>query len=152
PPNRRMCTASPALRPSIWLADEEATARLAEDIATIIAPGDLVALSGGLCSGKTSLARALVPALAADPAREEPSPSFAIRIDHDLPRLAIVHADLYRLSSEDELQEIGLDEALAGAAVLVEWPQLLPDRLTEQRLDLQLAIEQGGRRADLVAG
>ncbi len=56
-----------------------------------------MALSGGLGAGKTTFARALIRALAGDPAREVQSPTFPLRLDHALPRLKIVHADLYRL-------------------------------------------------------
>src|SRR5687768_3149868 len=105
----------------LLLTDEAATARLAEDIAAVARPGDLIALSGGLGVGKTSFARALIRTLAADPALEVPSPTFALRIDHALPRMNVVHADLYRLAGAGELEELGLDEALAEALVLVEW-------------------------------
>jgi tRNA threonylcarbamoyl adenosine modification protein YjeE len=117
--------AAAALR-SVSLADEAATARFAEDIAPFVRPGDLLALAGELGAGKSSFARAMIRALAGDPALEVPSPTFPIRIDHPLPRLKVVHADLYRLGESAELDEIGLDEALADAAVLVEWPEASP--------------------------
>ena len=146
-----MPVASAEARFSLRLADEAATARLAEDIAAILRPGDLVALSGGLGAGKTTLARALLRALAAEPALEVPSPTFPLRIDHALPRFDVVHADLYRLTDSDELTEIGLDEALANCAVLVEWPERLPPDLTANRLDLALALEGDGRRVEMSA-
>jgi tRNA threonylcarbamoyl adenosine modification protein YjeE len=105
------------------LADEAATARLAEDVAAALRPGDLVALSGGLGVGKTSFARAVIRAISGDPALEVPSPTFPIRIDYPLPQMAVTHADLYRLGDADELGEIGLGEALGEGAVLVEWPK-----------------------------
>ena len=132
------------------LPDEAATARLGEDIAAVLRPGDLVALSGGLGAGKTSLARALIRAVASDPQLEAPSPTFPIRIDHDLPRFKIVHADLYRLGGAADLDEIGLDEAVAEGAVLVEWPEALPPDLSPERLDVALAFAGSGRRAMLV--
>ena len=131
------------------LADENATARFAEDVAAILRPGDLVGLSGGLGAGKTTFARALIRALAADPGYEVPSPTFPLRIDHALPWLKVVHADLYRLAAAGELDEIGLEEALADSAVLVEWPERLPPDLSGERLDLAFALDGDGRRVDI---
>ena len=113
---RRIDDADAARKPgsASALPDERATARLAEDIAAVLKPGDLVALSGGLGAGKTTFARALLRALAADPALEVQSPTFPLRIDHALPRIKVAHADLYRLGDRDELDEIGLEEAIGG--------------------------------------
>jgi hypothetical protein len=77
---------------ALALPDETATIRLAEDIAAVLRPGDLVALSGGLGAGKTSFARAAIRAVAGDLTRDVPSPTFPIRIDHDLARMTISHA------------------------------------------------------------
>jgi tRNA threonylcarbamoyl adenosine modification protein YjeE len=136
----------------VLLAGEAATARFAEDIAAMLRPGDVVALSGGLGVGKTTFARALIRALANDPEREVPSPTFPLRIDHPLPRLTIVHADLYRLRSEADLDEVGLEDELETAAVLVEWPELLPPDMSANRLDIVFEIAGGGRRAIIAAG
>jgi tRNA threonylcarbamoyl adenosine modification protein YjeE len=133
----------------LWLPDEAATARLAQDVAAVLKPGDLIALSGGLGAGKTSFARALIRALANEPAVDVPSPTFALRIDHALPRLNVVHADLYRIGSAEELEEIGLQEALSDSALLVEWPEMLPPDLSEERLDIALEIAGSGRRAEI---
>ncbi len=133
------------------LADEDATARLAEDIAAMLRPGDLIALSGGLGAGKTTFARALIRALAADPAYEVPSPTFPLRIDHSTPGLKVAHADLYRLEAAAELDEIGVEDALADGAVLVEWPKRLPHGLSGERLDLAFTLEGEGRRVEIAA-
>src|SRR4051812_43880433 len=120
-----METAAEAGHLNLRLSDEAATIRLGEDIAAVLRHGDLVAISGGLGAGKTTFARALIRALAGDPELEVPSPTFPLRLDHPLPRLPIIHADLYRLEDSAELAEIGLDEGLNEAAVLVEWPERL---------------------------
>ena len=61
-----------------FLADEEATTRLGEDLAMALRPGDLLALSGDLGTGTTTLARGLIRAMAEDPALDVPSPTFTL--------------------------------------------------------------------------
>lgn len=85
--------------------------------------GDVVALSGGLGAGKTTLARAIIAALGHR--GEVPSPSFAIIETYDPPqvRLPLVHADFYRLERPEEAEELGLDHYREGAALVAEWPE-----------------------------
>ncbi|MBZ0229220.1 MAG: tRNA (adenosine(37)-N6)-threonylcarbamoyltransferase complex ATPase subunit type 1 TsaE [Bauldia sp.] len=137
---------------TLELPDEAATVSLAEDIAACLSPGDVVALSGGLGAGKTTLARALIRVVADDPDLEVPSPTFTLVQTYDLGRLALAHFDLYRLSSPDELEEIGLDEALADGAALVEWPERAGHHLPPDRLDIALEIAGTGRRAVVTGG
>ena len=108
---------------NIPLPDLAATARLGAAIAQRLREGDVVALSGGLGAGKTSLARAIIAALGHD--GEVPSPSFAIVELYEPPdvRLPIVHADFYRLADPLEAREIGLDDYRQGAALIAEWPE-----------------------------
>ncbi|PZT87205.1 MAG: tRNA (adenosine(37)-N6)-threonylcarbamoyltransferase complex ATPase subunit type 1 TsaE [Citromicrobium sp.] len=82
--------------------------------------GDIVALSGGLGAGKTTLARAIIAALGHE--GEVPSPTFTIVETYDHLRVPLVHADFYRLEHPSEAQEIGLDDYREGAALLAEWP------------------------------
>jgi tRNA threonylcarbamoyl adenosine modification protein YjeE len=139
------------VRVSLRLPDEAATARLAEDVAAVLKPGDIVALAGGLGAGKTTFARALLRALAGDLALEVQSPTFPLRLDHVLPRLEVVHVDLYRVGDPRELEELALDDAVAEGALLVEWPEQLPPALAGDRLDLSFEIDGEGRAVDIVA-
>ena len=84
--------------------------------------GDVVALAGGLGAGKTTLAREIIAALGYT--GEVPSPSFAILEVYDAPplRLAVVHADFYRLKDPAEARELGLDDYRGEAALIAEWP------------------------------
>ena len=133
---------------SIFLADEAATGRLGEDIAMALKPGDMLALHGDLGAGKTSLARALIRAIGDDGTMDVPSPTFTLVQSYDL-RLPVAHFDLYRLSGPDELEELGLDEALANGAALVEWPERAGDLLPGDAIALTLLHEGEGRRADI---
>ncbi|HMN86956.1 MAG TPA: tRNA (adenosine(37)-N6)-threonylcarbamoyltransferase complex ATPase subunit type 1 TsaE, partial [Bauldia sp.] len=103
---------------TIDLADETATIAFGEDVAMILRKGDVVALSGDLGAGKTTLARAIIRALAGDPRLEVPSPTFTLVQTYDLGRIGLAHLDLYRLSSPDELDELGLEEAIGAGAAL----------------------------------
>lgn len=105
------------------LADLGAVTALGARIARLLRPGDVVALSGPLGAGKTTLARAILSG--AGYAGEVPSPTFAILEAYDPPavRLPIVHADFYRLGSPAEAEELGLADYREGAALLAEWPE-----------------------------
>ncbi len=136
------------------LADEAATAALARRIASIVTGGDLITLSGDLGAGKTTFARELIRELTGDPDQEVPSPTFTLMQVYETKRFPIVHADLYRIKSPDELFELGWDEASEGALLLVEWADRAGP-LPETRLDVQLRLDASRgdthRTATLVA-
>lgn len=141
----------------MMLADEAATIRLAADIAAIVKPGDIVALSGHLGAGKSLFARAMLRELSGDPVLEAPSPTFTLVQSYDTPRGPVLHADLYRVRSPDELDDIGLIEDIEQAVLLVEWPDRAGTRLAAgRRLDIVLEVDpdrpETGRIADLSGG
>ena len=120
-------------------------------IAALLQPGDVVALSGGLGAGKTTLARAMLAALGHE--GEVPSPSFTILETYDGLRLPMVHADFYRLDHPDEAEERGLDFYREGAAMIAEWPENVGGFAGDpQCLSIQLEIADGGRKAIVEAG
>lgn len=125
------------MRGEIRLSGPAATHAFARRLAGLLRPGDVVGLSGPLGSGKTELARALIRARA-DARIEVPSPSFTLVQDYPLPGLLVRHADLYRVADPSEVVELGLDEALADGALIVEWPEHAGGELPADRLDLRL--------------
>jgi len=137
---------------TVALPDEAATARLAEDVAATLAPGDTVGLAGGLGAGKTTFARALIRAFADDLALEVPSPTFTLVQTYDAGRRRIAHFDLYRISDGAELDEIGFEEAALDGARLVEWPERAAARFPAGALTIALAIAEHGRIATLSGG
>jgi N-acetylmuramate 1-kinase len=125
---------------TVALATEQATRRLAMDVAAMLVPGDLVTLSGDLGAGKTTFARAVIRHLAGDHRLEVPSPTFTLIQTYALPRLTIVHGDLYRVSEPRELIELGFDDT-GDAAVLLEWPERIADTLPKDRLDIAFTLK-----------
>lgn len=112
-------------------------------IAARLRAGDVVALSGGLGAGKTTLARAIISALGYQ--GEVPSPSFTIVETYDPPglRLPLVHADFYRLERAEEAEEIGLDDYREGAALIAEWPDRAGG-FAHERACLSILLENAG--------
>ncbi len=128
------------------ILDEEGVRGVGRGLAAALRPGDVVGLNGPLGAGKTTLARAVLRALG-EPG-EVPSPSFALVQPYGPPALAfsVAHVDLYRIEDPGELAELGLDEARADGALLIEWPDRLGGHLFADRLDLALAPAGEGRR------
>lgn len=129
----------------IALADLAATESFGARLATVLAPGDVITLSGGLGAGKTSLARGLLAALGL--VGEAPSPTFAIVQPYEPPevRMPVLHVDLYRIDDPAELKELGLEEARHDAALVVEWPERARGRWRDA-LALSLAFAADGGR------
>jgi len=125
---------------TVALENEQATQRLATDIAVALDPGDLVTLSGDLGAGKTTFARAVIRYLADDPEIAVPSPSFTLMQSYDLPPFPLVHADLYRLEGPGELAELGFDDLPKDAVVLLEWPDRAAGFLPPDRLDVAFTL------------
>lgn len=135
----------------IPLADEAATTRLGAALAGRLAAGEVVLLSGDLGMGKSTLARGLIRALTR-PDEDVPSPTFTlVQFYESAPPIA--HFDLYRVEDPEEIEEIGLYEALDDGAVLIEWPERLgtggAEALSPDRLSVRLETAGTGRRAQL---
>ena len=132
------------------LPDLAATERLAARVAGLARPGEAVLLSGPLGAGKSAFARAFVRSWVGDPAAEVPSPTFTLIQPYDGPRGAVWHCDLYRLGDPDELQELGIDQGMTEAVLLVEWPDRLGAELPVDRLELAFEMCQQAQDARLV--
>jgi tRNA threonylcarbamoyladenosine biosynthesis protein TsaE len=137
----------------VELADLASMEAFGARIAAVLRVGDVVALSGGLGAGKTTLARWIVAALGHK--GEVPSPTFTIVETYVPPdvRLQLVHADFYRLERPGEADELGLDDYREGAALIAEWPEHAGGFAREPGcLSITLEIHGSGRRAIVEPG
>ncbi|GBL20291.1 tRNA threonylcarbamoyladenosine biosynthesis protein TsaE [Acidimicrobiaceae bacterium] len=104
------------------------TARLAEIVAAHSRPRDMILLAGEMGAGKTTFTQSFGRALGVT----EPitSPTFNLLHNYGTGRMALHHADLYRLERTGELTDLGLDELQdSGGVVIVEWGDIVGDDL-----------------------
>lgn len=124
------------------LSDEHATAALGAALAPALVRGDVLALTGDLGAGKTTLARGLLRALGHRGA--VPSPTFTLVQHYEIDPLPVAHFDLYRIGAPDEIVELGFDEARAEGIVLLEWPERMGPHLPDTRLEIALDYDASG--------
>ncbi|GII90825.1 tRNA (adenosine(37)-N6)-threonylcarbamoyltransferase complex ATPase subunit type 1 TsaE [Sinosporangium siamense] len=107
-------------------------------VAGLLAPGDLVVLSGPLGAGKTTLVQGLAEGLKVR--GPITSPTFVISRVH--PSLcggpALVHVDAYRLGGDLEVDDLDLDASLEESVTVVEWGEGLVEGLAEDRLEIRI--------------
>ncbi|MDQ4090868.1 MAG: tRNA (adenosine(37)-N6)-threonylcarbamoyltransferase complex ATPase subunit type 1 TsaE [Actinomycetota bacterium] len=117
------------------------TRALAAGVAALAAPGDLVILAGDLGAGKTAFAQGFAQGLGV----EEPvtSPAFILVRTYE-GRLRMVHLDVYRLDTMQELVDLGIAELLdEGAVTLIEWGDAVAPGLPADFLEVRLEAGAG---------
>jgi tRNA threonylcarbamoyladenosine biosynthesis protein TsaE len=112
-------------------------------IGSVLKMGDVVALSGELGAGKTTLIRGLIQSLL--PHEEVPSPTYTLVQTYDLPDYELWHCDLYRLKHPDEAFELGLLEAFEDAVCMLEWPDKIGTHLPNNSLTIEVKFAEVGR-------
>lgn len=131
----------------------EQTETVGRALAQRLHAGDVVACFGGLGVGKTALTRGIAAGLGTD----EPvtSPTYTIVNEYLSGRLPLFHFDMYRLSSGDELFDIGWEDYLTrGGVCVVEWSENVLDALDEPIIVRLERTEAGGdsRRITISGG
>jgi tRNA threonylcarbamoyladenosine biosynthesis protein TsaE len=115
------------------------TVRLGKRIGRLLRPGDVVALVGELGTGKTHLIKGLAAGAGIRKSSEVSSPSFTFI--HEYPgKVPFYHIDLYRLNSEKEAEDLGLEELLGSPGITaIEWADKISAWLPDERLLVRLS-------------
>lgn len=130
------------------LADEAATARLAEILAAGQSAPAVVYLRGNLGAGKSTLARAWLRSLGVTGTIR--SPTYTLVERYPVGASEALHLDLYRIGSGGELEFLGLDDVPAWLW-LVEWPERGAGGLPPPDLEVVISLAAQGRRVALAA-
>jgi tRNA threonylcarbamoyladenosine biosynthesis protein TsaE len=125
------------LATSPWQSSSpEETAALGERLGRLLLAGDAVLLEGELGTGKTCFTQGLARGLdIADPVK---SSSFILLAEYQ-GRLRLYHADLFRLTSPEEVADLQLDVYSSDGVLVVEWPERAPKELPEEHLLLRFS-------------
>lgn len=129
------------------------TEALGQKLAAQLSPGDIIAFSGDLGSGKTAFTRGLAKGLGIE--ERVTSPTFTIVNEYEGGRLPLFHFDMYRLVSSDELFDIGWEDYLArGGVCAVEWSEIVDDALEDGviRVDIRRGAEDNQRIITITGG
>lgn len=115
-------------------------------VAKRLKAGDIVALSGGLGAGKTTLVKGIAKGLGVKNYRYVNSPSFVLVKEYK-GRVPLFHFDIYRLNNLKDIEEIGYEDYLARKGVVViEWSEKMSCILPKGRLDIALKIKNANER------
>ncbi len=129
----------------------EETAAFARKIAAQIRPQDVILLKGELGAGKSTFARDLIQTLCGKET-EVPSPTFTLVQTYETPSFILWHFDLYRLEDYDTFVSIGGEEIAEDPTtiMLIEWPEILGDRVQyTKKISIEL-MENGGREINII--
>ena len=132
-------------------ASAAALEAFAAELSLFARPGMVLLLKGDLGTGKSTFARAFIRALAQGAEFDIPSPTFTLVQTYDETRVPVAHADLYRIGSAQELDELGFDDLVKTHVLAVEWPEKMLHERHADRLLIELSGSGSHRDAVLTA-
>lgn len=135
------------MKPDIISNSPEESKEFANILSKKISMGDILTLKGDLGAGKTLIAKNVISNISGIEADAIQSPTFSILQTYKTPRgFEIYHYDLYRLKSEEELYEIGMEDAFdKSKLVIIEWPEIASRIIPNSKLDIDIKIDQNSR-------
>ena len=130
----------------IVIKNEEETKKFGEKRCEKLTAGSIVALTGDLGTGKTTLTKAIAAGLGVTDVIT--SPTFNIVKQYDSGRLPLYHFDVYRIGDVDEMYEIGYEEYFFGDGVcVIEWADLIEEIIPDDavRIEIEYGEKEGER-------
>ncbi|CAN5175515.1 tRNA (adenosine(37)-N6)-threonylcarbamoyltransferase complex ATPase subunit type 1 TsaE [soil metagenome] len=136
----------------IDIPDLAATEAFGRDLGAKLFPGAVIALIGPLGAGKTHLTRAIAEGLGIANTAAVTSPTFVL-IQEYTAKLPIYHFDAYRLNTEREFAELGVEEYFHGDGVsIVEWADRVTGTLPHDHLRIEFErVSECERRFHITA-
>ena len=127
------------------LHDESTSKIFAHNLAKTLKKSDIIAFTGDLGSGKTFLCREIIQYFCGININVS-SPTFNLLQTYKAPNFTIYHFDLYRLKSQNEIYELGIEDAFQNDICLIEWPQIIETIIPQPIIKVNLEIIENNIR------
>ncbi|MDG1521453.1 MAG: tRNA (adenosine(37)-N6)-threonylcarbamoyltransferase complex ATPase subunit type 1 TsaE [Hellea sp.] len=131
----------------VQLLSENDTLDLGSKLIKVLTKGDVLAITGELGAGKTTLARGIIQSENGE--IEVPSPTYTLVQTYDMENFELWHCDMYRLETPEDAYELGLFDAFQDAVCVIEWPEKLGSLLPKKIYKIDLKFNNEGRTAYL---
>jgi len=136
---------------TVVTSSETETRQVGKDLAKKLRPGTVLAFYGDLGAGKTTFTKGLAAGLGID--TEITSPTYTIVNEYETGGIPLIHFDMYRLNSADDLFEIGWDDYLERGAILaVEWSENVEEAFPPDTVRIQIQKDGDTRRVITITG
>jgi len=126
--------------------NRDETVRFGIKLGRSIKGGSVVAMTGQLGAGKTTLIKGIAKGLAVEDADHVNSPSFVILKEYR-GRVPLYHFDVYRLHDAQGMETVGYREYFYGEGIsVVEWADRIREILPDEYLNIELAVSGDDER------
>jgi tRNA threonylcarbamoyladenosine biosynthesis protein TsaE len=128
-------------------ADE--TIALGEKIGALLKPGDIIAMTGTLAAGKTTITKGIAKALGVKDTIT--SPTFCLISEYAGTKMPLYHMDVYRLDSDEDFINLGVDDMLFGEGVcIIEWSEKVQRELPKTTIWMTITPAEDGTRTIVI--
>ena len=122
----------------IIINNEAETYEYGHKLAGELKPGQVVALTGDLGTGKTTLTKAIAEGLGINGPIS--SPTFSIIKEYESGKMPLYHFDVYRLHGPEDLYDLGFEEYFFGEGVtVVEWADKVKELIPEDAINIEIS-------------
>lgn len=123
----------------------EQTIELGRKIGKLLKPGDVIAMSGTLAAGKTTITKGIAESLGVKD--NVTSPTFCLISEYEGEKMSLYHMDVYRLDGEEDFFNLGVEELLYGNGVcIIEWSEKVKNALPKKTIYMNITPNQDSSR------
>jgi tRNA threonylcarbamoyladenosine biosynthesis protein TsaE len=126
------------------------TMLVGEKLAKKLKPGDIIALSGNLGSGKTTFTKGIGKGLGVNDSKRINSPTFVLIKEYH-GRVPLYHLDLYRLDDLKEIENLAIEEYIYGRGIaVIEWAEKIRCLLPERHISVRFKLKGDNKREIII--